>query len=74
MLSPSTMVASTLENTVPGKQKKQNQFIKVILQTYHIQITLAYEEDGGYQSLKKVREKVGRTKKKSNFTRTKKLR
>ena len=34
------MVASTLENTAPGKQKKQNQFSKVILQTYPIQTTL----------------------------------
>ena len=39
MLSPSTMVVSTLYNTAPAMQKKQNQFIQVFLQTYPIQTT-----------------------------------
>ena len=40
MWSPSTMAVSTLENTAPGMQKKQNQFSRVKLQTYRIQSTL----------------------------------
>ena len=40
MWSPSTMVVSTLENTAPRMEKKQNQFSRVKLQTYRIQSTL----------------------------------